>query len=70
MKVPGVIGPAFRPRATLSAPITSLLNTLPLRLVTVSEAVLRLLSFIAFGTSSTMFTSMVLVTMLPSESVA
>ncbi|MNI33561.1 hypothetical protein D3C81_1155620 [compost metagenome] len=66
MKVPGVTGPT----ATLSAPITSLPNTSPLRLGTASEAVPRLLSFIALGTSSTMSTTMVLVTILPSESVA
>ncbi|MNC67735.1 hypothetical protein D3C75_1182600 [compost metagenome] len=68
MKVPGVIGPAFSPSGTRSAPCTSLLSTLPLRVSRVSEAVDALLSFTPLGRSSTMFTSSEPVAVVPLSS--
>ncbi|MNN19434.1 hypothetical protein D3C81_1326770 [compost metagenome] len=70
MKVPGVIGPVFSPTSTRSAPCTSLLSTLPLRVSRVSEAVEALLSYTPFGRSSTMLTLICLVALSPSVSVA
>ncbi|MNN69329.1 hypothetical protein D3C81_1851120 [compost metagenome] len=67
MKVPGVIGPAFSPSGTRSAPCTSLVSTLPLRVSRVSEAV-PLLSFMPFGRSSTMLTSSEPVAVVPLSS--
>ncbi|MNR24313.1 hypothetical protein D3C85_1430090 [compost metagenome] len=67
MKVPGVIGPLFSPSVTRSAPCTSLLSTLPLRVSRVSEAV-PLLSPTALGRSSTMFTSSEPVAVVPLSS--
>ncbi|MNN19433.1 hypothetical protein D3C81_1326760 [compost metagenome] len=68
MKVPGVIGPVFSPTVTWSAPCTSLLSTLPLRVSRVSEAVLVLLSSTPLGRSSTMFTSSEPVAVVPLSS--
>jgi len=48
----------------------SLVSTLPVRVSACSVAVTAFVSFTAFGTSSTMLTTMVLVVLLPSESVA
>ncbi|MNP58189.1 hypothetical protein D3C76_1530830 [compost metagenome] len=67
VKVPGVIGPAFSPSGTRSAPCTSLLSTLPLSVSRVSEAV-PLLSPTALGRSSTMFTSSEPVAVVPLSS--
>ncbi|MNQ96844.1 hypothetical protein D3C85_1124650 [compost metagenome] len=64
VKVPGVIGPVFSPSVTRSAPCTSLLSTLPLRVSRVSEAV-PLLSSTACGTSSMMLISSVPVMLSP-----
>ncbi|MNL25202.1 hypothetical protein D3C87_1466750 [compost metagenome] len=55
-KVPGVIGPEFSPTGTRSAPCTSLVSTLPLRVSWVSDAT-PLPSSMAFGTSSVMLIS-------------
>ncbi|MNG27061.1 hypothetical protein D3C84_1121330 [compost metagenome] len=68
VKVPGVIGPAFSPSVTRSAPCTSLLSTLPLRVSRVSEAVEGLLSPTALGRSSTMLTSSEPVAVVPLSS--
>ncbi|MNN50988.1 hypothetical protein D3C81_1783500 [compost metagenome] len=68
VKVPGVIGPAFSPSGTRSAPCTSLVSTLPLRVSRVSEAVDALLSSTPFGKSSTMFTSREPVAVVPLSS--
>ncbi|MNR41625.1 hypothetical protein D3C85_1600330 [compost metagenome] len=68
MKVPGVIGPLFSPTVIRSAPCTSLLSTLPLRVSRVSEAVEALLSYTALGRSSTMFTSRLPVAVVPLSS--
>ncbi|MNV96067.1 hypothetical protein D3C71_1910280 [compost metagenome] len=67
VKVPGVMGPAFSPSGTRSAPCTSLVSTLPLRVSRVSEAV-PLLSPTALGRSSTMFTSREPVAVVPLSS--
>ncbi|MNV96903.1 hypothetical protein D3C71_1919550 [compost metagenome] len=67
VKVPGVMGPAFSPIVTRSAPCTSLVSTLPLRVSRVSEAV-PLLSPTALGRSSTMFTSREPVAVVPLSS--
>ncbi|MCY1402199.1 hypothetical protein D9M71_173350 [compost metagenome] len=69
MKVPGVIGPLFSPTGTRSAPCTSLVNTLPLSVSKVSEAV-PLLSSTALGTSSMMVRSSVPVVLSPLLSLA
>ncbi|MCY1358084.1 hypothetical protein D9M69_446020 [compost metagenome] len=68
VKVPGVMGPAFSPSVTRSAPCTSLVSTLPLRVSWVSEAVDALLSYTPFGRSSTMFTSREPVAVVPLSS--
>ncbi|MNV39599.1 hypothetical protein D3C71_1311840 [compost metagenome] len=70
VNVPGVIGPAFSPMVTPSAPCTSLLNTLPLRVSRVSDAVEALLSFTPRGRSSTIFTSNEPVVVVPLSSTA
>ncbi|MNL45106.1 hypothetical protein D3C87_1677230 [compost metagenome] len=70
VKVPGVMGPAFSPSGTRSAPCTSLVSTLPLRVSRVSEAVDALLSSTPFGKSSTMLTLICPVALSPSLSVA
>ncbi|MNT44555.1 hypothetical protein D3C72_1810870 [compost metagenome] len=62
----GVMGPL----AMRSAPCTSLLSTLPVRVSCVSVAVVVLLSSFASGASSTMFTSIEPLALLPSLSVA
>ncbi|MNJ59515.1 hypothetical protein D3C77_552020 [compost metagenome] len=65
-KVPAVIGPV----GTRSAPCTSLLSTLPVRVSWFSVAVTALVSPAAVGTSSTIFTSIEPLAVLPSVSVA
>ncbi|MNN35908.1 hypothetical protein D3C81_1497760 [compost metagenome] len=64
VKVPGVTGPVD----TRSAPCTSLVRTLPVRVSKVSDAVPALLSSTAFGKSSTMFTSSVALAVVPLSS--
>ncbi|MNY03333.1 hypothetical protein D3C86_1359450 [compost metagenome] len=58
----------FSPTVTRSAPCTSLVSTLPLRVSRVSEAVLVLLSSTPLGRSSTMFTSSEPVAVVPLSS--
>ncbi|MNJ38830.1 hypothetical protein D3C77_336870 [compost metagenome] len=62
----GVIGPL----AMRSAPCTSLLSTLPVNVSCASVAGVVLRSSTAFGASSTMFTLIEPVALLPSVSVA
>ncbi|MNM80948.1 hypothetical protein D3C81_929310 [compost metagenome] len=64
-KVPAVIGPV----ATRSAPCTSLVSTLPVRVSWFSVAVTALVSPAAVGMSSTILTSMAPLAVLPSVSV-
>ncbi|MNN87628.1 hypothetical protein D3C81_2052080 [compost metagenome] len=68
-KVPAVIGPLFSPTGTRSAPCTSLVSTLPLRVSRVSEAT-PLLSSTAWGTSSVMLISSEPVALSPLLSLA